>query len=319
MNDDHFGTQKIPQTLVTLVTPAFNQAEYLPQTLESVLRLQYTNLEYLVIDDGSTDDTATVLRRYVDKINWKSQPNMGQSRTLNKGWAEAKGDIIGYISSDDLLEPNAVLESVRALTDHPEAILVYCDFELIDPQGLTIRTVRTRDFSERTMVEDLVCFPGPGAFFRRSAFLKAGGWDEDLHQIPDFDFWLRLFEYGCFLRIPQVLAKYRIHDSSASFRPTTIARSNEIIAVTETFWLAQGVRLHTKGYSKSRSLSMAHLLAARSHFASARLCHGMYYVVKAWKLAPIRLLNGLAWRILFGGLLRRPVYTIRMLLKRRPA
>lgn len=224
---------------------------------------------------------------------------------------------MGYLSADDVLDPDAVSEAVRTLAAHPEVVVVYCDFELIDALGVRMRTVQTRDYSEREMVENLVCFPGPGAFFRHVAFVKVGGWNEALRQVPDFDFWLRLSQHGRFLRIPRVLAHYRIHESSASFRPTTAERSEEIIAVAESFWKDQGTRLHAAGYSKPRSLSMAYLMAARSHFASARPGRGLLCVSRAWRLAPTRMLDGLAWRILVGGLLRRPVYLLRAIVKRR--
>lgn len=305
------------RALVTLVTPAYNQAEYLRETLESVLRQAHAEVEYLVLDDGSTDGTAEVLGAYSERLSWESQSNMGQSATLNKGWLRAKGDIIGYISSDDLLEPDAVAEAVRVLQQHPEVVAVYCDFELIDAKGARIRTVHTREYSEREMVEDLVCFPGPGAFFRRSVFAEIGGWNAQLRQVPDFDFWLRLSQHGLFQRIPKVLAHYRIHEDSASYRPTTPERSDEIIAVTQALWQTQGARLRAQGYSQARSLSMAQLIAARSHFASSRLLRGLSAVGKAWRLAPARLLDGLAWRILIGGLVRRPIYFVRTLLTRK--
>src|SRR5207247_391526 len=93
--------------LVSIVTPAYNQAEYLAETIESVLAQDYPNLEYIVLDDGSTDHTREVLKKYDGKLRWESHKNMGQARTLNEGWRKANGVYIGYLSSDDILYPGA--------------------------------------------------------------------------------------------------------------------------------------------------------------------------------------------------------------------
>lgn len=302
--------------LVSLVTPAYNQADYLAQTVASVLAQRYPALEYLVLDDGSTDHTAAVLAGFGERLRWETQVNIGQSRTLNKGWAIAQGEIVGYISSDDLLAPGAVADCVAALQADPGLVAVYCDFELIDGQGARIRTVQTSEYDERAMVEDLICFPGPGAFFRRGAFERVGGWNVELRQVPDFDFWLRLSPHGRFARVPRTLACYRIHNDSASFRSTTAELSDEIIRVVDELWVSQSLRLQAAGYSEPRSRAMAHLLAARSHFTSSRFARGIGSVLKAWRLAPSRLKDALAWRILIGGLMRRPVYLLRDAWKR---
>lgn len=300
-----------PLPLVTLVTPTYNQADYLAQTIESVLAQRYECLDYVVLDDGSTDETQSVLERYSGRVDWQTQPNMGQSRTLNKGWSAARGEFIGYLSSDDLLAADAVAAAAEVLAREPEVVAVYCDFDLIDAQGHTIRTVKAKDYSEREMIEDLVCFPGPGAFFRRDAFERVGGWNPDLRQVPDFDFWLRLSALGSFRRLPRVLAHYRIHDESASFRKVPAERSDEIIAVVDGLWRSQGSRLRAQGYSQRRSRSMAELIASRSHFSSGRMLRGLLGVFRAWRSAPSRICESLAWRILVGGLLRRPLYLVR--------
>ena len=120
---------------VSIVTPAYNQADYLAETIDSVLAQDYPNLEYLVLDDGSTDTTPEVLQRYDGRLNWERHANMGQSSTLNKGWSQARGTYLGYLSSDDRLLPHAVSRLVDALDSHPEVSVVYCDFNLIDKHG----------------------------------------------------------------------------------------------------------------------------------------------------------------------------------------
>lgn len=303
-------------TPVGLVTATYNHADHLAAAVDSVLAQRYVPLEYEVLDDGSTDDTQAVMARYGDRVAWEAHPNMGQALTLNKGWQRSNGEILGYLSSDDLLEPDAVAQAVRALDAHPEAVAVYCDFELIDERGARIRTKRAQPYDERALIEDLVCFPGPGAFFRREAFVSTGGWDGALRQVPDFDFWLRISRFGHFVHIPQVLAQYRIHGGSASFRPMPVERAEEIVGVVDKLWRQQGERLRAAGYSEARSRSMAFLLAARNHFAAQRTGMGLASVLLAWRMAPGRMFEATAWRILAGGLLRRPVYLLRALLRR---
>lgn len=303
--------------LVTLVTPTYNQAEYLAETIESVLAQRYKYVDYFVLDDGSTDETRDVLQRYQGRVDFETHPNMGQARTLNKGWAAARGEFIGYLSSDDLLAADAVADAIQLFTSEPDIVAVYSDFDLIDAQGNKIRTVTTQEYCERLMIEDLVCFPGPGAFFRREAFERVGGWNTHLRQVPDFDFWLRLSTLGRFKRLPRVLAQYRIHDDSASFRKIQAERSDEIIGVVDSFWLSQGTRLRAQGYSEKRSRSMAELIASRSHFSSGRLLRGFLGVIRAWSMAPQRTLDLLSWRILVGGLLRRPLYLLRATWRRQ--
>lgn len=302
---------------VGLVTATYNHADHLAAAVNSALGQLHVLVDYQVLDDGSTDHTRDVLSRYGDEVVWETHPNMGQAETLNKGWRRSGGDVLGYLSSDDLLEPLAAAEAVRALDAHPNAVAVYCDFDLIDERGARIRVKRAEPYDERRMIEDLVCFPGPGAFFRRDAFAATGGWDPALRQVPDFDFWLRISQFGPFVHIPHVLAKYRIHEGSASFQAMSMGRAEEIVGVVDKLWREQRARLVSAGYSEARSRSMAMLFAARNHFAARRAGRGFARVLRAWQLSPSRLWEGTAWRILMGGLLRRPIYLLRALLRPR--
>jgi hypothetical protein len=224
----------------------------------------------------------------------------------------AKGDILGYLSSDDRLRSGAVDAAIAALDDHPDAVACYCDFDLIDEAGSRVRTVRTEEFSTQRLVSDLICLPGPGAFFRRRAFEAAGGWNPNLRQIPDFDFWMRLSRYGKFIRIPKVLAEYRIHPESASYRTITQHRADEIIDVVDAYWHS------TCGHDKTEaraSRSMSRLISARSHLSSGRVVLATRRVFEAITIAPSRAFELLSWRLIGGGLLRRVYYFLRVRFK----
>lgn len=301
------------QPRVTLITPTFNQADYVAEAIETVLAQSHADIEYIVIDDGSTDRTLEVLHRFDERLHWLTQPNAGQAHTLNRGWSLAQGEILGYLSSDDRLRPGAVAAAVAALDANPEAVACYCDFDLIDERGNRVRTVHTEDFSPSRLVRDLVCLPGPGAFFRRSAFEAAGGWNPQLRQTPDFDFWMRLSRQGSFIRIPSVYADYRIHPESASYKTTTPERADEIIHVVDGYWRGAVAVNHT---DVRASRSMSRLISARAHFSSGRLLIGMRRVLQAAKLAPARAFELVSWRIVVGGLLRRAYYSLRVRLKK---
>lgn len=297
------NTQDLP--LVSIVTPAYNQAEYLAETIDSVLAQDYPNIEYIVLDDGSTDSTPDVLARYNGRIRWERQENMGQAKTLNRGWAMSRGTLLGYLSSDDCLVPNAVSRLVSALQGGSGAAVAYCDFQLIDAKGRGFRTVQVEDFSASRLQLDLICQPGPGALFRRQVFEATGGWAGHLRQVPDFEFWLRASRIGHFLRVSEVLAHYRVHEGSASFRPTSAERSMEIVDVMTAYWGDQDNAL------ARRSLSTAHLFSAKSHAQSGRYLSSLLQCKKSIAFVPYSIFYLSFWRTIASGLLRRLAHKIR--------
>lgn len=263
--------------LVSIVVPAYNHATYLQECIESILAQDYPRVELIVLNDGSTDNTPEILRTYGSRFHWENQPNMGQSATLNKGWAIASGAILAYLSADDTLRPKAVSEAVAAFMARPEIVATYCDFDLIDENSQPLRKIATRDFHVRDLVLDLVCQPGPGAFFLRDAFMLAGPWNPELSQNPDLDFWLRLSLIGNFLRIPKVLAEFRVHEGSSTNQSANISRADEPVMITSRFistedlpdWIAKEKgRFVATGYLASAQL---HLRAGRPYMAFQRI------------------------------------------------
>lgn len=290
--------------LVTIVTPAYNQAEYLAETIESVLAQDYPNLEYIVLDDGSTDHTLEVLRGYDGRIRYERQENMGQAKTLNRGWGMGHGSLLGYLSSDDRLAPNAISQLVNALVSRPDAAVAYGDFELIDANGRSFRKVRTEDFEEKRLCVDLVCQPGPGALFKRGIFDITGGWSGKLRQVPDFEFWLRVSQFGTFIRVPEFLAQYRVHEESASFRPISMERANEIVYVTRQRWDGSACA------DAATALGNAFLISARHHIQSGRIKEAALALQSALRSNTNLIFSLFAWRIVIRSLMRRLYYRI---------
>lgn len=223
----------MPKTepLVSIVIPAYNHAGYLPEAIDSVLVQRYPRVELIVLDDGSTDSTRQVLERYGSRFRWESHANVGQSATLARGWAMARGQVLAYLSADDRLEREAVAEAIAVLETQDDVVATYCDFTLIDPQSRVVRRVRAPDYDYGDMLGNVNCLPGPGAFFRRSAYEQAGVWDPSLRQMPDYDFWLRLGLCGRFVRIPKVLASFRVHPASMTYGVVSPERAREAVII----------------------------------------------------------------------------------------
>jgi glycosyltransferase involved in cell wall biosynthesis len=178
--------------LVSIVTPSFNQAAYLEQTMRSVLEQGYPNIEYIVVDGGSTDGSPALIERYSHRLAWwVSEKDQGQADGINKGLQRAQGEIVAWLNSDDFYLPGAVGQAVEALRIHPEAGLVFSDVESRDSDGKLINIMR---FGERSL-EDLMAFEiisQPGVFMRRSVLEQAGWLDTAYHYLLDHHLWLRM-------------------------------------------------------------------------------------------------------------------------------
>jgi glycosyltransferase involved in cell wall biosynthesis len=290
--------------LVSVVIPAYNQADYLAAAIESVLSQDYPSVELIVLDDGSTDTTREVLQRYAGRFHFESHANSGQAATLNRGWRMAQGGILSYLAADDTLSPQAVSKSVRALLAHPEIVMAYGDFALIDPSSRFIRRVRAPDYDYRTLAIDLVCLPGPGVFLRRAALEAAGEWNSSLNQIPDFEYWLRLGLQGPFLHVPEVLASYRVHDDSPSFAPVSAARAEEPVSVVSAFFASARLPAAIAA-DQFRAVSNAHVLTARLHLRSARFGPGISHLREAFRLWPANFLRWRTFRLLVNAIVNR--------------
>jgi len=267
--------------LVSIVIPAYNHGNYLHEAIKSVLTQTYSNIELLVLDDGSTDNTSEILFSYGNKFYWECHENMGQSATLNKGWKLSKGDIISYLSADDALKPNAVELAVRSLQKHAGKVLVYGDYELIDANSKIIKWVKAPEFNYSEMVTDIVVQPGPGVFFRRGGFEKIGGWNSKLRQVPDYDYWLRLGLLGGFKRIPELLASYRVHETSQSFAEPNIERSEECVHVIYEYFEKNTIPNDIMVLEK-KSKGMAYLIASRFHLRAGRYGFMLISLKRAW-------------------------------------
>jgi len=205
---------KLPK--ISIITPSLNQGKFIERTIKSVLDQKYPQLEYIVMDGGSTDGTLDILRSYGNRIIWKSAPDNGQSAAINAGIALSSGLVLSWLNSDDTLLPGAVSAAVGALQANPQAGMVYGDTLFTGPDGTPMFPTSTRPFDYRSVVD--TCrnpIPQPSTFIRRAACQWL---DESLTYFLDWDLWLRIGSQWPILYVPEVWSTYRVHPESKTGR-----------------------------------------------------------------------------------------------------
>ena len=202
------------QPLVTIVTPSFNQAPYLETTIRSVLEQDYPNIEYIVMDGGSNDGSAEIIKRYADRLAyWESEKDKGQTDAINKGFARSHGEILAWLNSDDVLYPHAVREAVSYLTAHPECGLVYGDSDFIDAKGNVIGRFNAKQTEKKKLTEGYVHIPQQASFWRADLWKQVGPLDDTIYFAMDYDLWLRLAKISevKYLSGHEPWAAFRLH------------------------------------------------------------------------------------------------------------
>jgi glycosyltransferase involved in cell wall biosynthesis len=217
---------------ISIITPSFNQASYLEQTIRSVLDQGYANLEYIVVDGGSTDGSVEIIRKYEDRLAWwVSEKDRGQSHAINKGLARATGDLIAWINSDDMYVAGAFVAMARAHVEDPEAGILYGRCRVVDEEG-RLESVRTGSLSRYDEVIDLwrVWWRGrnyvqPEVFWTREAMERAGQLREDLNYVMDQEWWARLMRTGS--------RAHFVDAEIACFRKQPLQKTSQPVAVAE--------------------------------------------------------------------------------------
>lgn len=215
-------TIKYPK--ISIVTPSYNQAKFLEETIRSVLLQNYPNLEYLIIDGGSSDGSVDIIKKYEPWLSyWVSEPDNGQSQAINKGFLKCTGKYVAWINSDDLLKPETLFKVANAAINSPEAVVLYGDCEIIDEKGQTLSVYKGRPFD----LEEMLLVNGktrsiaqPASFFKRSAFEQIGYLDENLHMIMDVDIYLRIaanFGIEAYKYLPETWACFRSYPSQKTY------------------------------------------------------------------------------------------------------
>lgn len=214
--------------LVTVVTPSFNQGQFIRATIESVLGQDYPRLEYIVMDGGSTDQTADVVRDYASRLKWISEPDRGQSHAINKGFRMAKGEIVTWLNSDDLMLPGAISKVIPYFQRDPSVRAVYGEGYLIDREGrITGRFPHTRPFDLWRLVYLSDYILQQTVYFDRRVFAEVGYLDESLHYTMDWDILIRIGKRYGLTYIPEFLGCLREYPEAKSFSGGAV-RAREI-------------------------------------------------------------------------------------------
>lgn len=220
--------RQVEQPKISIITPSLNQGRFIERAIQSVLGQNYPNLEYIVIDGGSTDETLTILTRYQAHLRWVSEADDGQAHAINKGFRAASGEILGWLNADDELLPGTLHTVTTYFRHHPEAMLVYGDAEAIDEagQGYGRRgNVRASTFNELVQLGDFIV--QPATFWRVQVVEELGGLDEALIYCLDYEYWLRIASKYALHYLPTMLARERLHPQAKSIA-VTLPRMAEI-------------------------------------------------------------------------------------------
>jgi glycosyltransferase involved in cell wall biosynthesis len=298
--------------LVSIITPSFNSARFIAETIESVRKQNYPYLEHIVIDGNSTDATLEILRSYPHLI-WLSEPDNGQANALNKGLMIAKGEIIGWLNADDTYRPRAVQEAVRFLMKNPDYDGVYSDLQIVDQMGLPVHVCKSRPFDLAALFEENF-IRQPTVFLRKRVLSSLGGVNEDLHYSMDRELWLRIGSYYKLHYISNFIgANFRLHGASKTSQKSPCFHS-EWAKVMEQAILDpryQNIPIAVKHKAIQKAHVRFHITSIKtaiSSFNTKILLHHLYMLVRqnyryildypCWRSMPARLLRTVVNKIL---------------------
>src|SRR5215213_2619185 len=248
MNGDNGDWPKI-----SVVTPSFNQGRYIEATIKSVVEQGYPNLEYFIMDGGSTDDTVEIIEKYSDQLNyWVSEPDEGQTDALIKGFDRASGDILCWLCSDDLFESTTLHEVAEIFVQHPDWQVVYGDSFWIDADSRPIGFKKEIDFIRFIWLYDYNYIPQPSTFWRRGIYEQVGGLDMRWDLTMDADLWIRFAEHTTLHHAPRAWSRMRYYpeQKNLAFRDKSYeedARIRSRYLPDEPPWLRRLKRFCAKG------------------------------------------------------------------------
>ncbi|MFC2030392.1 glycosyltransferase family 2 protein [Chloroflexota bacterium] len=198
---------------ITVVMPSYNQVQYLEEAIQSILEQDYANLEFMILDGGSTDGSREIIERYSDRLAyWHSRPDKGQTDALIQGFERATGHLMGWVNSDDVLLPRALHSIAQAYVSNPEGGLIGGNYVLTDADSRIVRCKRHPANPAWFARLGLFLVNQPGSFFAPQSYRASGGLNIELHYVMDNDLYVRLLLGGTrFIHIDRFLAGFRVH------------------------------------------------------------------------------------------------------------
>lgn len=222
---------------ISIVTPSYNQAQFLERTILSVLNQNYPNLEYIIIDGGSADKSVEIIKKYEKYLAyWVSEKDRGQADAINKGFAVSKGEILCWLNSDDTFLPGALKKADEFFKSHYDVGMVYGMAHLIDETDNIIDDYPTESFNYKKLAMfNFIC--QPSAFFKKDAYYAVGGIDIELHFACDYDLWIRIVDKFKIEYLPDFLATFRLHEESKSvIEHSALERDSESLRIALKYY-----------------------------------------------------------------------------------
>jgi glycosyltransferase involved in cell wall biosynthesis len=281
--------------LVSIVTPSLNQGKFIADAIRAVLAQNYPNVELIVVDGGSTDDTISILKSFGGQLRWISEKDEGQAQAVNKGWRMARGEILGWLNADDLLAADAVTRAVDALESERDLAGVYGDCVYVDEAGNALGNYPVGEFDYEKLVllaEDFV--PQPGTFLRRESVERVGMLDESLHFVMDYDLWLRLGTRARLKYLRGEMSRARLHGGAKTL--SSAPRFGEELASVFERLVASPDFPRTLSPKIKSILGNAFIHAASYCFWGGETRRARHYLARAWRQTPFPQ-NRSFWRL----------------------
>ncbi len=301
---------------VSIVTPSYNQAQFLEETIESVLAQDYPEIEYVVVDDGSTDGSLEIARRYEDRLHaLLARENAGQVAAINRGFERTSGGLMAYVNSDDTLLPGAVSEMVAELEADPSLVMVYGDALYTDADSNRTGYLTSRDWDPPTMVRN--CdnhVVQPSSMWTRAAWEHAGPFDERGYYFFDFELYLRLSALGPVKRVPRPWSTYREHAASKTVGDQT-GKARDYLRFADEFLTSDRLPAELRPYARE-GRARARVAAANNLYGQLELGPARRWLWEALVIDP-RSASPLSLSLAAKSLLPRTV--VRRMRERRRA
>ncbi|MGB7537167.1 MAG: glycosyltransferase family 2 protein [Anaerolineales bacterium] len=271
--------------MISIIIPSFNQGAFLEECLRSVLDQSHPRKEVIVMDGGSGDSSREILRKYERRLDfWVSEPDRGQAHAVNKGWARAKGDVLGWLNSDDRLEAGALEAVAAAYASHPGAAILYGDVQEIDDVGRVIGVKHMAGYGLRSLLLGKN-MGQPGVFIPRPTYAAVGGLIEDLHFALDFEYFLRVWSAfpGGGLHVPQTVAASRVWEASKTLNRGE-RFGEEYRGVLEKYFAREDLPAEIRALRKKSFSRSVYFRQARIFLRGGKVRAGLGDLLKAMRL-----------------------------------
>jgi glycosyltransferase involved in cell wall biosynthesis len=269
---------------ISIVTPSYNQGQFIEETIRSVLLQGYPNLEYIIIDGGSSDNSIEIIKKYEKHFTyWVSEPDTGPADAINKGWQRTSGEIVAYLNSDDAYFPGALAAVAEAFQQYREAIAISGNELKINKEGFVLEESNIKQINHSTLL-NLNFISQPATFIKKSTLTLAGGIDIKVKYIFDFELWLRITRLGSITCIPNLLAVTRWHNDTITLSRRSEIGSELVHAIEKE---VSTCSFDITAYEKKQILEKVNRLAMTLHLVENKFFRAIKYTLIALWMSSI--------------------------------